>query len=440
MIKAFFSQENLHWQIVAALILACALGLFVGAEAKLFGVEVVAILTFFGGLFINALKMVVVPLILAAIIVGVANMAGQDSFGRIGGKTIGFYLMTGLIAIFTGLLLVNIIAPGSTENAVKLVEEIGDATDVLEDVEGRSTADLIDIVARAIPANIFVAASETNLLALIFVGVLVGTFMARLQGTVSETMHRFWEGVYDIMIMIILWIMRFAPIGVFALVGKVLVVTGFEVFETLFWFAFTVLLALAIHFFIWLPLLLWFVGRINPYVYYSKVVRAQLTAFSTASSSATLPVTINSARRAGISEKSTSFVLPLGATVNMDGTALYECIVVIFIAQLYAFTQGVDFTFMQQITVVILALLTSIGVAGIPAASLVAIALILTAVGLPVEWIGIVLAVDRILDMCRTATNVTSDLTITALIASTEGEELEDLRFSTEEESSEEAA
>ena len=416
--------------MLAGLVLACLLGYVIDEDSTIFGLEIVSILTFIGGLFINALKMVVVPLILAAIIVGVANMAGQDSFGRIGGKTIGFYLLTGMIAIFTGLLLVNIIAPGSTENAEKLVAQIGDASTVISKVEDRSAADLIDIVARAIPANIFVAASEANLLALIFVGVLIGTFMARLKGAVSDTMHRFWEGVYEVMIMIILWVMRFAPIGVFALVGKVLVVTGYDVFETLFWFALTVLLALAIHFFIWLPLLLWLVGGLNPYVYYSKVVRAQLTAFSTASSSATLPVTINSARRAGISEKSTSFVLPLGATVNMDGTALYECIVVIFIAQLYAYTQGVDFTFMQQITVVILALLTSIGVAGIPAASLVAIALILTAVGLPVEWIGIVLAVDRILDMCRTATNVTSDLTITALIASTEGEELEDLRFS----------
>ena len=427
--KSFFSQENLHWQIAAGLVLACFFGLIFDEESSLAGVLVVDVLGFIGALFVNALKMVVVPLILAAVIVGVANMAGQDAFGRVGAKTIGLYVLTGVIAIFTGLIFVNVMQPGATDNAANLVEQVGDASTVLASIEGRSTADLIDIIARAIPANIFVAASETNLLALIFVGVLVGTFMARLEGDVADTMHRFWTGVYDIMIMIILWVMRFAPLGVLALVGNVFIKTGFDVVGTLAWYGLTVLLALAVHFFLWLPLLLWWLGGINPYAYYGKVVRAQLTAFSTASSSATLPVTINSARRAGISEKSTSFVLPLGATVNMDGTALYECIVVIFIAQLYAHTQGVDFTFIQQITVVVLALLTSIGVAGIPAASLVAIALILTAVGLPVEWIGIVLAVDRILDMCRTATNVTSDLTITAVIASTEGEELEEVRL-----------
>ena len=427
--KSFFSQENLHWQIAAGLVLACFFGLIFDEESSIAGILVVDVLKFIGTLFVNALKMVVVPLILAAVIVGVANMAGQDAFGRVGAKTIGLYVLTGVIAIFTGLIFVNVMQPGATDNAANLVEQVGDASTVLASIEGRSTADLIDIIARAIPANIFVAASETNLLALIFVGVLVGTFMARLEGDVADTMHRFWTGVYDIMIMIILWVMRFAPLGVLALVGNVFIKTGFDVVGTLAWYGLTVLLALAVHFFLWLPLLLWWLGGINPYAYYGKVVRAQLTAFSTASSSATLPVTINSARRAGISEKSTSFVLPLGATVNMDGTALYECIVVIFIAQLYAHTQGVDFTFIQQITVVVLALLTSIGVAGIPAASLVAIALILTAVGLPVEWIGIVLAVDRILDMCRTATNVTSDLTITAVIASTEGEELEEVRL-----------
>jgi Na+/H+-dicarboxylate symporter len=186
-------------------------------------------------------------------------------------------------------------------------------------------------------------------------------------------------------------------------------------------------------------LLLWFVGGINPVTYYGKVVKAQLTAFSTASSAATLPVTIKSAGDAGVSNQVTSFVLPLGATVNMDGTALYECVVVIFIAQIYAATTGTDFGIGQQLTVVLLALLTSIGVAGIPSASLVAIAIILPAVGLPAEWLAIILAVDRILDMCRTSTNVTSDLCITAMVASTEGEELSEIRRSGSEESAEAA-
>ena len=432
LLKNMLSAENLHWQIVGALVLACVFGFFFDGSTLIFGVLLVDVFGFFGGLFMNALKMIVVPLILSAIVIGVVNMAGQDSFGRVGGKTVGLYLVTGFFAIFTGLVLVNLITPGDMEpeKAQVLVDSIStdDAESIQERVKDRSTADLIDIIARAIPENIFVAASEMNLLALIFVGVVFGTFMARLEGNLRETMQNFWQGVHDIMILITMWIMRFAPIGVLALVGKVLMLSGFLIFETLFWFVITVLLALALHFFLWLPLLLRYVGGINPIKYYSRVVRAQLTAFSTASSSATLPVTINSAQRAGVSPRVTSFVLPLGATVNMDGTALYECVVVIFIAQIYAATTGAEFTIAQQITVVIMALLTSIGVAGIPAASLVAITLILTMVGLPAEWIAIVLAVDRVLDMCRTSTNVTSDLTICALVSSTEGDELEEVR------------
>ena len=427
-LRKAISYENLHWQIAGALVLACIFGYFADGNTTLFGVKLVDIFSFFGGLFMNALKMIVVPLILAAIVMGVANMAGQDSFGRIGAKTVGLYVVTGFFAIFTGLVLVNVIGPGEipADQAQELVESIStdDVDSIQAKVKDRSAADLIDIIARAIPSNMFVAASEMNLLALIFIGVVFGTFMTRLQGEVRETMEKFWLGVHDVMIMITMWIMRFAPIGVLALVGKVLMLSGFGVFNVLLWFVVTVLLALVLHFFVWLPLLLRYVGGINPIKYYSKVVRAQLTAFSTASSSATLPVTINSAQNAGVSKRVTSFVLPLGATVNMDGTALYECVVVIFIAQIYAAVNGIEFTIAQQITVVIMALLTSIGVAGIPAASLIAITLILTMVGLPAEWIGIVLAVDRILDMCRTSTNVTSDLTITALVASTEGEEL----------------
>ena len=417
----------LHWQIAIALLLAALVGWVADEDTKLFGASLLEIFDFFGGLFLNALKMIVVPLILASIIVGVRNMAGRGAFGRVGGKTLGLYVVTGFLSIFTGLLFVNLIGPGETESARALGRALGETSHVMEKVEGRGAADLIDVIARAVPSNIFQAALETQLLALIFVGVVFGYFMSRLTGPAGETLNNFWVGVHDVMILITMWIMRFAPIGVFALVGKTLIVSGFEALEALGLFFVTVLLALAVHFFLWLPLLLYLVGRVNPFAYYGKVAPAQLTAFSTASSSATLPVTINSAERAGISKRVTSFVLPLGATVNMDGTALYECVVVIFIAQVYALMAGVEFGFAQQMIVVLMALLTSIGVAGIPAASLVAIALILPAVGLPVEAVALVLAVDRVLDMCRTAVNVTSDLCITALVARSEGEELPDI-------------
>ena len=414
----------LHWQIAIALALAAVTGWLAEESTMVFGASLLAIFDFFGGLFLNALKMVVVPLILSSIIVGVGNMASQGAFGRVGGKTLGFYLVTGLVSILTGLVLVNLIAPGEAESARALAAALPDASQVMDRVEGRGTGDLVEVIKRAVPSNIFQAALEVQLLALIFVGVVFGYFMSRLNGPAGETLRNFWVGVHDVMIMITMWIMRFAPIGVFALVGKTLIVSGFAALEALGLFFLTVLLALAVHFAVWLPLLLRLFAGVRPYAYYGKVAPAQLTAFSTASSSATLPVSMNSAEQAGVSKRVTSFVLPLGATVNMDGTALYECVVVIFIAQVYALVSGVEFGIAEQFIVVLLALLTSIGVAGIPAASLVAIALILPAVGLPVEALAIVLAVDRILDMCRTAVNVTSDLTITALVARTEGEEL----------------
>ena len=414
----------LHWQIAIALALAVLVAWPSSPDSTVFGASLIGILDFFGGLFLSALKMVVVPLIVSSIIVGVRNMASQETFGRVGGKTLGFYVLTGLLAVATGLILVNVIGPGRGESGAALVTALPDASTVMSRVEGRGAGDLVNVISRAIPPNVVEAAANTELLALIFFSVVFGYFMARLSGPAADTLQSFWSGVHDVMIGITMWVMRFAPIGVFALVAKTLIVAGLGSLGALVWFFFTVLGALAVHFFVTLPLLQHFLAGIRPFGYYGKILPAQLTAFSTASSSATLPVTLNSAEQAGISKRTTGFVLPLGATVNMDGTALYECVVVLFIAQIY----GIELGLAGQVTVVLLALLTSIGVAGIPSASLVAIALILPAVGLPVEALAVVLAVDRVLDMCRTSVNVTSDLTVTALVARGEGEELADIR------------
>ena len=438
MIKEFLSAKYLAWHILIAL----ALAVIVAAAIRYpgFGLtdETLATISSWihipGKLFVNALKMVVVPLVFAAIAVGVAGMASQKSIGRIGSKTIALYLVTGFIAIFTGLVLVNVIQPGnmSEDAALALVESVegsADQVDMTNRVQGRSWWDLVQILVRAVPPNIFDAlTNNSGLLAIIFVSVVFGFFTTKLDGPVRETMENLWQGMYDLTITVTLWIIRFAPIGVFALVTVVIIDTGFKAFGPLAWFVVTVLAALILHFFVWLPLMQLFLGRVSPFKYYSKVVKAQLTAFSTASSSATLPLTIESAQNAGVSKRVSSFVLPLGATVNMDGTALYECVVVIFIAQIYAATTGEPFGIVNQILVVLLALVTSIGVAGVPAASLVAITLILGAVGLPVEWLAIIIAVDRILDMCRTSTNVTSDLTVAAIVARSEGEELPEVK------------
>jgi Na+/H+-dicarboxylate symporter len=258
------------------------------------------------------------------------------------------------------------------------------------------------------------------MLGLIFFSLLYGFFMTRITEDYAEAQYNFWQGVFEIMMKITDLIMKFAPLGVFALVAKVVADTGFEAFAPLALFFFSVVAALAIHFFVTLPLLLMFLGRVRPHRHYRAMSPALLTAFSTASSSATLPITMECVEKnAGVSNRTTSFVLPLGATVNMDGTALYECVAAMFIAQAY----GIELGFGTQFTIVLIALLTSIGVAGIPAASLVAIAIILAAIGLPMEAIGLIIAVDRVLDMMRTSVNVFSDSCGAVIIAKSEGEE-----------------
>tara|TARA_R110002095_G_scaffold180093_1_gene157656 strand:- start:415 stop:1179 length:765 start_codon:yes stop_codon:yes gene_type:complete len=248
---------------------------------------------------------------------------------------------------------------------------------------------------------------------------MFGYFILKIDAKHRNTLKNFWSAVFDAMMLFTMWIMNFAPIGVFGLVAKAISSAGFSTFMPVLKFFITVLLGLSVHFLISLSLLLWFVGKVHPLKHLKAMLPAIITAFSTASSSATLPITIKCAEKnSGVSNKTTSFVLPLGATVNMDGTALYECIAVIFIAQAY----GIDLSFSSQFMILVMALLTSIGVAGIPAASLVAITLILTAVGLPLEAVGLIMITDRILDMCRTSVNIYSDSCGAVIIARLNGE------------------
>jgi Na+/H+-dicarboxylate symporter len=411
---------KLHWQILIALGLAIIVGLAVGADGMVFGLNVNGALDFVGQLFLNALKMLIVPLIVSSIIIGVAGIGDSENLGRLGGKTIGYYAMTSTLAIIVGLLMVNLIQPGVVEGSAQEVFGLHEDTAALEeDLADKGAEDIVAIFLRMIPTNVVHAASEGQMLGLIFFSLLYGFFLTRIENQFAESQYNFWNGMFEIMMRITDLVMRFAPIGVFALVAETVAETGLSAFVPLAAFFFTVAASLAIHFFITLPLLLRFLGGVNPIRHYRAVSPALLTAFSTASSSATLPVTMECVEKnAGVSNKTTSFVLPLGATVNMDGTALYECVAVMFIAQAY----GIEMSITTQFTVVLLALLTSIGVAGIPAASLVAISIILTAVGLPLEGIGLILAVDRILDMMRTAVNVTSDSAGAVIIAKSEGE------------------
>jgi Na+/H+-dicarboxylate symporter len=271
-----------------------------------------------------------------------------------------------------------------------------------------------------IPTNIVDAAGDNReMLAVIFFSLLFGYFASKIEGDSQGTIRRFWQAVYDVMLRITGFVMLFAPIGVFGLVAKVSAGTTPGDLASLLRFFITVILALAIHFLIVLPLLLRFMGGVSPWKHARAMLPALTTAFSTSSSSATLPVTIECLREnAGVSARTTNFVTPLGATVNMDGTALYECVAVIFLAQVY----GVGLSIGAQVTVVFLALVTSIGVAGVPSASLVAIVVILSALKLPIEGIGLLMVFDRILDMCRTSVNVFSDSCGAVIIARSEGE------------------
>lgn len=416
----------LHWKILIAIGFAVVFGSLFDAERTwLLGASLNDLYSFVGTLFLNALKMIVVPLVVSSIICGVASIGSDESaLGRLGFKTLGFYTASSLLAILIGLAFVNITNPGIIDGApagesLHLQVDETDLGAQMQRVEGRGMGDIADVFLRMVPPNIVSAAANGQMLGLIFFSVLFGLFMIKADSVHAQTMLSFWQGVNQTMLKMTMWVMSFAPYGVFALVAKTIAATGFDAFVPMLIFFITVMAALMFHLFITMSVMLKFVAKVSPVRHFHAMTPALLTAFSTASSASTLPLTMDCVeKRAGVSQKSSSFVLPLGATINMDGTALYECVAAMFIAQAY----GIDLSLSTQFMIVVIALLTSIGVAGIPAASLVAISVILIAIGLPVEAIGLLLVTDRILDMVRTAVNVYSDSCCAVFVASSEGE------------------
>ncbi len=417
----------LHWQILIAIVLAVIVGTFIKSATtddfapNVFGVPFVAIFDYIGKLFLNALKMIIVPLITSSIIVGVAGIGSGGNLGQLGGRTLLFYASTTLAAILVGLFIINAVQPGFADGQPvgEMLALEADAEDIAGRVEGKGVGDVAEIFMRMVPPNIVEAAVEGNMLGLIFFSLLFGYFMSRLTHQYAEPLFNFWNAVFHAMMSVTEFIMVFAPIGVFGLVAEVMATAGFSAAKPLAIFAVCVVVALGVHAFGTLPVLLRYIGKVRPYKTLTGASPAMLTAFSTASSSATLPITMDCVEdNIGVSNKVSSFVLPLGATVNMNGTALYECAAAIFLAQAY----GLDLTFGQQFAVVVIALLTSIGVAGVPSASLVAIAIILGAIGLPMEAIGVLMVFDRILDMCRTSINVWGDVCCATIVARLSGE------------------
>jgi Na+/H+-dicarboxylate symporter len=404
--------------VVIAILLAIVIGTLTGKTASLFGVTFYSIYELLGKVFINALTLIMVPLVSTSIITGIAKIAGESSFGRLGLKTFGFYLFTSFLAILIGIFLVNLIEPGNSFTTKPIVEST-QLTRLEEKLDESGVHRLTNLFLDIVPSNILEAFSKGNMLGLIFFSLLFGYALSRIESGPSSTVIGFCQGLFQATLYMTHIIMKFLPLGVFFLVAKVFAETGLESLQSVYYFFITVLLGLGIFFFIALPLLLKFVGKVNPINHFRAMAPALVTAFSTSSSAASLPITLDCVeKRAGVSNRICSLVIPLGTSINLSGSALYEAVAVLFIAQAY----GIHLSFWTQMMFAFITLLTSMGVAGVPSGSLVAIIVILKAMGLPIEGIALFIAVDRILDMCRTTVNVFSDSCCAVLVARSEGE------------------
>ncbi|MEM9557700.1 MAG: dicarboxylate/amino acid:cation symporter [Acidobacteriota bacterium] len=401
--------RQLHWQILCAM----AVGILVG---HLGGQAAADAVGWLGSLFVKLLRMIIVPLVLTSIVTGVASVGGGRSLGRLFGKTLGYYVLTSALAAVTGLLMVNLIQPGQGADLVSAERK--------ELPELETAGSPVDLLLDIVPTNVIAAAAEADMLALIFFCILLGVAIAGLPETHRKVMGTFFEAAFEAMMRLTGFVIAVAPIGVFGLMARTVGETGFDAFGALGLYMVTIAGGLSVHFLVTLPLLLIVLGRISPWIHFRNMAEPLAMAFSTSSSGATLPVTLRTVeKKVGVPNRISSFVLPMGATVNMDGTALYECAGVLFIAQ----ALGVELTFGQQVLVVVTALLASIGAAAVPSAGLVIIFLVLEAVelrGPNVEMIvGMMLAIDRPLDMFRTTVNVYSDSCGAAIIARSEGVE-----------------
>jgi Na+/H+-dicarboxylate symporter len=399
---------RLHWQVFMAM----ALG---GVTGAVFGPEAADRLGWIGDLFMRLLRMIIVPLVLTSIISGVASVGSGRTIGRLFSKTLGYYVMSSLLAIVVGLVLVNLIGPGRGANLTGAVQA------QLPELSAPSGP--VELLLSIVPNNFVQAMASADMLGIIFFSIVFGAAITVLPDEPQRLVRDTVEALFQTMMILTGGIIRFLPIGVFALITRMVATTGLDAFRPLALYAVTIASALTVHLFLTLPLLLIVLGRISPKIHFANMRDALLVAFSTSSSAATLPVTIdNVEKKVGVSNRVSSFVLPMGATVNMDGTALFECVGALFIAQVLGFELSV----IQQGVVVLTALLASIGAAAIPSAGLVVIFIVLEAVGLTGPdvnlIVGSMLAIDRPLDMYRTAVNIFSDSCGAAIIARSEGE------------------
>lgn len=407
-------------KIKIALPLQILIALVLGVIFGIFGHEYVKYISWAGDIFLRFLKMIVIPIVFSSMVVGVAGMGNSGGLGRIAGKTFSFYIITTLIAAFVGMLFVNILEPGVGSTLVSQAESAAN-------IASANKVSLGERLITIVPDNIFKTLTEGDLLAIIFFAILFGFFVTKVEEKSRTVIIDFFQAAFDVIMKITLAVIKLAPIGVFAIVSKMIAQQAgdteklVEIAQSLGMFVLIVWIGCMIQFFIILPSIVRFIGKENPWKHMKKMSTAILTAFSTCSSGAALPISMkDSQEKCGISNKIASFTLPLGATINMNGTALYECVAVIFIAQVY----GVDLSIMEQLIIVATVLFSAIGAASIPMAGLVMLSVALSVAGLPLEGIGLVLAVEQLCDMPRTATNSYGDMCAAVVIAKSEGEKL----------------
>ncbi len=399
-------------QIIIAMVLGVLYGVFCH--------DYIQYVSWAGEIFLRFLKMIVIPIVFSSMVVGVASLGNQGGLGRIAGKTFAFYVSTTVIATFIGLILVNILEPGVGST---LVSQTEGATQIASAEKVSLGQQIINIV----PSNIFETLSQGNLLSIIFFAILFGYFVTQVGEKARTTIVDLFQSVFDVIMKITLSVIKLAPYGVFAIVAKMIAQQAgdidklMEIAQSLGMFLVIVWAGCMIQFFVVLPSTVYFIGKENPWRHMKKMSTAILTAFSTCSSGAALPISLkDSQEKCGISNKIASFTLPLGATVNMNGTALYEGVAVIFIAQVY----GIDLSIIEQLIILVTVLFSAIGTASIPMAGLVMLSVAISVAGLPMEGIGLVLAVEQLCDMPRTATNSYGDMCGAVVIAKSEGEKL----------------
>lgn len=417
-------------QLYTKILLGLVLGAAVGFAANVFQLQglttVLLALEPIGTAFIRLITMIIIPLVVASLMVGTASLGDLAKLGRIGGKTIGFYLCTTAIAVTIGLVVSNVVKPGSriddsTRDALSARFE-GDAVSRMQLAD--EAPRVIDTLLNIIPRNPIESAANLELLPLIFFTIIFAAAVSVIAPKRREAVITFFEGVNDASMVVIDWVMKLAPYAVFALIAAVVADFGTDLLMSLLVYSAVVVAGLLIHLTVTYGLAVRFLARLPFGTFLRRISRAPLVAFSTSSSNATLPVTMETAEtEIGVSKPVASFVLPLGATINMDGTALYQAVAVMFIAQIY----GIEIGLAEQLIVVLTATLASIGAAGVPSAGIITLIIVLNAVGLGAQvqaGIALILGVDRILDMIRTSVNVTGDLTAAAVVARSEGEDL----------------